>query len=190
MSTVSAAKPATAQIDPAPTRDWIYQASNPRFGYIRPKNKHKPFDFTTAYAITLWLRRSFGVEASFCSDGLISLSGPIPKDINRYGFRGLVNPHRNYSAGTPSSDPINEEILRSRPSRQWITATFGEGFAPLRTQVVLAEYVEGLSDPTPGTVDPQWLPGLRKLDAIDGNRVDWPKVRDGYQAYKKTLPGA
>lgn len=176
-------------VDPAPYRDWIYQASNARFGYIRPKNKNSPFDVSTAYAIVLWLQRSFGVSAALCSDGLISVSGPIPKDINRYGFRGKVNPHQqNYRK--PSDDPVSEEILRARPSWPWIIATFGDGFTKLRHQIPLAEYVENISDVEPGWIDDGWLIGLQKLAAIDASKINWLRIRDAYQAYKKSLPGS
>jgi hypothetical protein len=67
----------------------------------------------------------------------------------------------------------------------WLNKTFGEEFANAFNKASLADFISGKESKFKGLPQPQWERGLRAIGALDGNTINYAKIKEAYEQNNK-----
>lgn len=129
--------------------------------------------------------------------GTVSVRGLTSRQLqsleDSFGNRALQAEKRNATAAQKASEVAQRESERAKalsdnPATQWIDENFGADAMNAFNKLALVKFLSGESPKFVGMVNQKWIPGLEKLGAKVGDKVDWKSLKAKYEASLKPIP--
>jgi len=113
-----------------------------------------------------------------------------PLDLSMHGVRGV-------KAEAYVQKKLAEERAREKkrvetyrkfseyPSSAWIENTFGKDFTNPYNKLALARFLDGETKEPVVVISWRWKDGFEKSRAIDGNKINWKRVKEAYEKERR-----
>ena len=157
---------------------------------IRPHSIGSKFSNTEMAQLEDWLK-SHGFEIGRDSKNTV-IRVILPMGSNQveadkfFRDNGIAKLHEQEKqakeAERQKEADLKDSATKKRASYNWIIGNFGEGTMNNYNINALSDFLEGKEPKFKGMINSKWLEPATKLNVVDGNRVDFAKLKTIYES--------
>lgn len=159
---------------------------------IRPYSVGSKFSNTEMAQLEDWLKSQGGLFEIGRDSKNTVIRVILPTDLNQveadkfFRDNGIAKLHEQEKqakeAKRQKEADLKDSATKKRASYNWIIDNFGEGTMNNYNINALSDFLEGKEPKFKGMINSKWLEPATKLNVVDGNRVDFAKLKTIYES--------